>query len=104
MTHDRRTHSDNALIEDLQAVLLDCLIEHGLHQAYQVDLLASLPADLRERVASLLEEDRQFSTYVNLRVRAGLDILVEARPGPNAYNPERPAIRLVARPMSEVMA
>ena len=100
----RHTHSTNSMIEDLQSVLLDCLIEHGLHLAYQAELLESLPAEARERVASLLQEDREFSAYFHSRIRAGLDILAEARPGPDAYNPERPAIRLVARPFSEVMA
>ena len=100
----RHTHSTNAMIEDLQAVLLDCLIEHGIHEKYQAELLNSLPADLRERVAALLQEDREFAAYVDGRVRAGLDILAEARPGPNAYNPERPAVRVAARPFSEVMA
>jgi hypothetical protein len=95
----RRTHSDNAMLEDLQAVLLDLLIEQGLHQKYQAQYLAGLPADLRKEVRQILQEDEETSRYMEDRIRAAIAILAEARPGPNAYNPDRPAVR-VPRPLS----
>lgn len=95
-----RTRADVALIEDLQSVLLDMLIEKDLHQTYQRALLQSLPPEIRSRVACLLQEDKESAEYLNSRIRHGLAILAEARPGPNAYNPDRCAAREIPRPLS----
>jgi hypothetical protein len=92
-----RSLQDTALIEDLQAVLLDCLIEAGLHKDYQAAILAGLPACLRADVAA---EDNQTMVYIVARIREGLDRLASARPGPLAYDPETPAVRACPRPLS----
>jgi hypothetical protein len=95
----RRTHSDNAMLEDLQAVLLDCLIERGLHKEYQAGILSAIPPDQRKQIQVLLQEDLETYTYLETRIREALAILAEARPGPTAYNPNRAAVR-APRPLS----
>ena len=92
------------MLEDLQAVLLDCLIEQGLHVDFQAGLLAGAPAQARPSIARLISEDQETQRYINARLRDALAILAEGRPGPQAYDPDRPAVRVVARPMVGVMA
>jgi len=101
MTGPNRSHPDMALLEDLQAILVDCLIEHGLHKEYQAAILAGLPPELRSQVKAVLREDEETSRYLESRIRAALSILDEARPGPYAYDPDRPAVR-IGRPLSLV--
>jgi len=101
MRNRGRSTADMALIEDLQAVLMDCLIEGGLHKEYQAAILANLPPELRSQVKAVLREDEETSRYLENRIRAALSILEEARPGPYAYDPDRPAVR-IGRPLSLV--
>ena len=101
MTGPARTHSDNAMLEDLQAILLDMLIEHGFHEGYRAAILAGLPAEYRSMVAGAFTEEDETHRYLEDRIRAAIQILAEARPGPYAYDPDRPAVR-VARPLSLV--
>lgn len=91
-----RSLAETALIEDLQSILLDVLIEAGLHRKYQADILSSLPGDVRRRVGLLLQEDAETMAYLNDRIRAGLDILGQAR----TYSPDRPAVRSCPRPLA----
>lgn len=90
----RRTHCDNAAIEDCLAVILDLILEDSLHAHYQAAALASPEINLAE----LLTEQAQHNRYQTARLRTAMQILLEARPSPYAYNPNRPAVR-PARPL-----
>ena len=94
------THSTAAALEDAIAVLIDILIEDGIHRDYQARILSGLRDADRGRVAGLIEESRQHSRYLSERARTALAILEEARPSPYAYNPNRPAARVEPRPLS----
>lgn len=87
----RRSHNDNALIEDLQAALLGILIEIDLHRKYQAEIIKQLPRTAR---ANLTSERDITDKYIREAARSALDMLSEARPGPYAYDPERCAIRV----------
>jgi hypothetical protein len=94
----RHTHAVSAAIEDLQAVVLDAQIELSRSRIYRARLLAGLPEEIRPAVAQALAEEAETDRYIEDRLTAAMDILSSARPGPNAYNPNRPAVR-AARPM-----
>ena len=98
----RQSNHSIAFIEDAQAVALDILIELGQHKVYQAALIAGAPPAVRQSLARMAAEDQETTEYLGDRARTLLAILAEARARPEAYDLDRPAIRL-PRPVREAV-
>jgi hypothetical protein len=91
-----RTLQQVGLTENLQAILLDLLIETDLHREYQEAFIASLPPELRARAIAAAREREETIVYLYSRWHEFLEILGKER----THDPETPAIRACPRPLS----
>jgi hypothetical protein len=90
------------MIEDLQAVMIDVLIEDGMHRYYLAEILDQLPPNQAAQLSEIAEREAQYAEYLTARIRQAVAILSEGRPGPTAYDPDRPA-RRISRPVEALL-
>lgn len=97
-----RTLEDTAMIEDLQAVLIDALIEDGMHRYYLAEILEQVTPEQAVQLQEIAAREAAYAEYLTSRIRQAVAILAEGRPGPKAYDPDRPA-RRISRPVEALL-
>jgi polyphosphate kinase len=85
----RHTHATAAAFEDVIAIQMDIIwklieaMEQALHRIARSDGL-----EVKKEVISILVETIEFSLH---RLANSTEVLKQARQGPHAYDPDRPA-------------